>query len=46
MAGIIEYMNIQGFDVLDMSRIIRILEVTGGKIVKIVDNPKREILRP
>lgn len=43
MAGIIEYMNIQGFDVLDMSRIIKCLEL-GGNIVAITYNPMRIVL--
>ena len=36
MAGIIEYMNVKGFDVLDMSRIIKCLSL-GGSIENIFD---------
>lgn len=42
--NLIEYMNHHGFDCLDMSRIIRILEATDGKIVKITENPERKVL--
>ncbi len=36
MAGIIEYMNLKGFDLLDMSRIIKCLSL-GGEITNIFD---------
>jgi len=36
MAGIVEYMNVKGFDVLDMSRIIKCLSL-GGEITNIFD---------
>lgn len=44
--NLIEYMNHHGFDCLDMSRIILTLASVRGSIVRIVDNPTREILRP
>jgi len=36
MAGIVEYMNVKGFDVLDMSRIIKCKE-PNGEITNIFD---------
>lgn len=41
--NLIEYMNHHDFDVLDMSRIIKCLEL-GGEIVAIVENPDKILL--
>lgn len=41
--NLIQYMNHHGFDCLDMSRIIKCLEL-GGNIVAITYNPMRIVL--